>query len=62
MGDIVDVSIHQDDAWDKCHIVQNGIKCKDHDIMFFYTYVTLKTLYACDSVMISVHDITENIL
>ena len=28
----------------------------------FYTYVTLKMLYACDSVMMSVYDITENTL
>ena len=30
--------------------------------LHFYTYITLKMLYAHDSVMMSVYDITENIL
>ena len=30
--------------------------------LYFYTYVMLKMLYAHDSVMMSVYDITENIL
>ena len=30
--------------------------------LHFYTYIMLKMLYACDSVMMSVYDITENIL
>ena len=31
-------------------------------MLCFYTYIMLKTLYACDSVMMPVYDITENIL
>ena len=41
-----------------CEMASNA----DIITLCFYTYITLKMLYACDSVMMSVYDITENIL
>ena len=44
-----------------CDIQQDGQISWCHDITF-YTYIMLKSLYAHDSVMMSVYDITENTL